>query len=124
MIKRPDGLVNVLLEQYQAGRRLTERIKHLASLPKLQVDEKKELLKNLRLFARMYRLHKSREDTVLFPAFHSIISAKEYDSLGEKFEDQEKKFFGEHGFDKVVEQVSGLEKSLGIYELSQFTPKT
>jgi hemerythrin-like domain-containing protein len=117
-------LVNVLLEQHQAGRRLTGRIKHLASLPKLQADEKKELLKNLRLFARMYRPHKSREDTVLFPAFHSIISAKEYDSLGEKFEDQENKLFGEHGFEKVVEEVAGLEKSLGIYELSQFTPKT
>ena len=118
-------LVNVLLEQHQAGRRLTERIKHFASLPTLQPDEKKELLNNLRLFARMYRPHKSREDTVLFPAFHSIISAKEYASLGEKFEEQEDKLFGEHGFAKVVlEQVSGLEKSLGIYELSQFTPKT
>jgi hemerythrin-like domain-containing protein len=117
-------LVNVLLEQHRAGRRLTERIKNLGSLSTLNPDEKRELLKNLGLFAHMYRPHKSREDTVLFPSFHSLVSPKEFDSLGEKFEEQEDKLFGEHGFEKVVEQVAGLEKSLGIYELSQFTPKT
>ncbi len=116
-------LVNVLLEQHRAGRRLTERIKNLGSLSALNPDQKKELLKDLGLFARMYRPHKSREDTVLFPAFHSVVSAKEYDSLGEKFEEQEDKLFGEHGFEKVVEEVAGLEKSLAIYELSQFTSK-
>ena len=116
-------LVNVLLEQHQAGRRLTEKIKNLGSLSTLNPDEKRELLKNLGLFARMYRPHKSREDTVLFPAFHSVVSLKEYDSLGEKFEEQEDKLFGEHGFEKVVEEVAGLEKSLGIYELSHFTAK-
>jgi hemerythrin-like domain-containing protein len=116
-------LVNVLLEQHQAGRRLTERIRNLGSLSTLNPAENKDLLKNLGLFARMYRPHKSREDTVLFPAFHSVVSPREYDSLGEKFEEHEDKLFGEHGFEKVVEQVAGLEKSLGIHELSQFTPK-
>jgi hemerythrin-like domain-containing protein len=116
-------LVDVLLEQHQAGRRLTERIKNLGSQSALNSDGKKELSRNLGLFARMYRPHKSREDTVLFPAFHSVLSPKEYESLGEKFEEQEDKLFGEHGFEKVVEQVAELEKSLGIYELSQFTPK-
>jgi len=116
-------LVNVLLAQHQAGRRLTERIRHFASFPTLKPDEKRELLKSLRLFSRMYRPHKSREDTVLFPGFHSIIAQREYDSLGEKFEDKENELFGEHGFEKVVEEVAGLEKSIDIYELSQFTPK-
>jgi hemerythrin-like domain-containing protein len=116
-------LVNVLLEQHQAGRRLTEKIKNLGSLSTLNPDEKRDLLKNLGLFVQMYRPHKSREDTVLFPAFHSVVSGKEYDSLGEKFEEQEDKLFGKHGFEKVVEEVAGLEKSLGIYQLSQFTVK-
>ncbi len=115
-------LVNVLLAQHQAGRKLTEKIRDLGSRPALNPDEKKELQKDLGLFARMYRPHKAREDTVLFPALHSIVSKKEYDSLGEKFEDQEDKLFGEHGFEKIIDQVAGLEKTLGIYELSQFTP--
>jgi hypothetical protein len=71
----------------------------------------------------MYRPHKSREDTVLFPAFHAVVSPEEYDSLGKKFEDKENERLGEHGFEKVVEGVAGLEKSFGIYELSHFTPK-
>lgn len=116
-------LVNILLEQHRAGRRLTEGIRNLGTLSTLNPDDKKDLLKDLGLFARMYRPHKSREDTVLFPAFHSVVSTEEFASLGEKFEEQEDKLFGEHGFEKVVEQVTGLEKSLGIYELSQFTPK-
>ena len=116
-------LVKILLQQHQAGRRLTERIKNFSSLPAPNAREKKGLIQCLGLFSRMYRPHKSREDTVLFPAFHSIVSPKEYDSLGEKFEDKENELFGEHGFEKVVEEVTALEKSLGIYELSQFTAK-
>jgi hypothetical protein len=27
------------------------------------------------------------------------------------------------GFEKVVDQVAGIEKRFGIYELAQFTPK-
>ena len=115
-------LVNTLLGQHQAGRRLTEKITNIASLAAPDGNEKKELTKYLRFFSRMYRPHKSREDTVLFPAFHSMLSPQEYDSLGEKFEDKENELFGENGFEKVVERVAGMEKALGIYELSQFTP--
>jgi hemerythrin-like domain-containing protein len=114
-------LVKILLEQHKAGRRLTAKISNLDSLPTPNVNEKKEMIKSLRLFSRMYRPHKSREDTVLFPVFHSIVAPQEYDSLGEQFEDKENELFGEHGFDKVVEEVAGLEKSLGIYALDQFT---
>jgi hemerythrin-like domain-containing protein len=117
-------LVKVLLQQHQAGRRLTDHIRNLAIPATLKnPDEKRQLGQYLHLFIRMYRPHKSREDTILFPAFHSIVSPQEYETLGDKFEDKEDELFGEHGFEKVVEQVEGLEKSLSIYELSQFTPK-
>ena len=46
-----------------------------------------------------------------------------FDSLGEDFEKKEDELFGDDGFFKVVDRVSGIEKKLGIYELSQFTPK-
>jgi hypothetical protein len=36
---------------------------------------------------------------------------------------KEDKLFGEEGFLKEVDQVAGLEKKLGIYELAQFTPE-
>jgi hypothetical protein len=58
----------------------------------------------------------------LFPAFRRIVTPNEYDSLGEQFEDQEHKLFGDDGFEKMVDEVANLEKRMGIDNLAQFTP--
>jgi hemerythrin-like domain-containing protein len=117
-------LVDTLLAQHKAGRVLTAQIRELASLATLKyVSDTDKLGDALRAFLRMYRPHEAREDTVLFPAFRSIVSAHEYDALGEDFEKKEDELFGEEGFFKVVDKVADLEKKLGIYDLSQFTPK-
>jgi hemerythrin-like domain-containing protein len=71
----------------------------------------------------MYAPHEAREDTVLFPAFRSIVSGNEYDSLGEDFEKKENQLFGEEGFERMVDKVAGIEKTLGLYDLAQFTPR-
>ena len=116
-------LVKILLRQHHAGRRLTDHIRGLATLPSLKASgEKAELAKYLSLFTRMYRPHKAREDTVLFPALHTLVSPEEYDRLGDVFEEKEQELFGKNGFERIVEEVTALEKKLGIYELSGFTP--
>jgi hemerythrin-like domain-containing protein len=115
-------LVKILLQQHQAGRRLTDHIRSLAALSTMKnPEEKRRLTRYLRLFIRMYRPHKAREDTVLFPTFHSIVSPKEFDSLGEAFEDKEEELFGKNGFERIVEEVEKLEKTMGIHQLSHFT---
>jgi len=116
-------LVTILKEQHKAGRRLTEYIKQSVGPDTLkEAPKRKELADSLHLFIRMYRPHAGREDTILFPALRSIVSEKEFDSLGEEFEEKEEKLFGEGGFEKIVGQVAELEKGLGIYDLSLFTP--
>lgn len=60
--------------------------------------------------------------TVVFPAIRKIVSAHEYAALGEDFEKKEHRLFGEDGFEKMVDRVAAIEKRLGIYELSKFTP--
>jgi hemerythrin-like domain-containing protein len=117
-------LVKVLYQQHQAGRTLTARLQSLLS-PTLfgKGPERLQVADYLRGFSRMYRPHAAREDTVLYPAFRSVISPKEFMALGEAFEDKEEKLFGKNGFEKIVGQVADLEKRLGIYELSQFTPQ-
>jgi len=116
-------LVTILKDQHKAGRRLTEYIKKSAVAATLkEASKRKELADELHLFIRMYRPHASREDTILFPALRTIVSEKEFDDLGEEFEEKEEKLFGEGGFEKIVAQVADLEKGLGIYELAQFTP--
>lgn len=117
-------LVEILLKQHQAGRVLTDQTIHLSTLQSLKKEDDRHALKvSLHQFIRMYSPHEAREDTVLFPALREIITANEYDSLGEDFEDKEHDLFGEEGFEKMVDKVAAIEKSLGIYDLDLFTPK-
>ncbi len=71
----------------------------------------------------MYNPHEAWEDTILFPAFHEIVTQSEYDALGEDFEKKENQLFGDGGFEKNVARVEAVEKTLGVYDLGQFTPK-
>ena len=116
-------LVDVLEEQHKAGRRVTERILALTAGGLKGASDKKDLAAALESFTRMYAPHEAREDTVLFPALRRLVSAHEYDALGEAFEDEEHRKFGQEGFEGMVERVAGLEKTLGIYDLKQFTPR-
>ena len=115
-------LVTILSTQHQAGRRVTERI--LTAVRSLKSKEdRNHLADDLHAFVRMYAPHEAREDTVLFPALHKIVSPHEYDALGEQFEKIERQTFGGDGFDIYVEKVAAVEKQLGIYDLAQFTPR-
>jgi len=116
-------LVNTLRAQHEAGRTITAQVLEYAKKPELGSDTKQELSNDLFAFVRMYRPHEAREDTVLFPAFKDLVGEAEYKELGEKFEDQEHKLFGAHGFEKNVEQIAAIERELGLYELAQFTPR-
>jgi hemerythrin-like domain-containing protein len=106
-----------LRAQHAMGRRVTERI-----LAVVKTGDTQTLSTSLAAFNRMYRPHEAREDTVLFPALHGVVSKHEYDAMGEEFERIERKTFGGDGFDMAVDQVAELEKQLGIYDISQFTP--
>jgi hemerythrin-like domain-containing protein len=116
-------LVQILLQQHNIGRLITTRITQLSKIVQPSETENEKLSKMLFDFNAMYRPHEAREDTVLFPAFRKIVSKHEYDSLGEEFEKNEHKLFGNDGFDMMINKVAMIEKSLGIYELSQFTPQ-
>jgi len=115
-------LVTVLTAQHQSGRRVTERIMSAASSSLKTADERNRLANDLEAFNRMYSPHEAREDTVLFPALHKIVTQHEYDELGEQFEKIERQTFGGDGFDIYVEKVAALEKRLGIHDLSKVTP--
>jgi hemerythrin-like domain-containing protein len=116
-------LVDVLYQQHQAGRRVTDEIMQLSTRSNRSDRDDEKLIQLLLAFNTMYNPHEAREDTVLFPAFRKIVSQHEYDSLGEEFENNEHKIFGKDGFEMMVNKVADIEKSLGIYDLAQFTPK-
>jgi hemerythrin-like domain-containing protein len=115
-------LVDALYQQHQAGRRLTENILKLAPQSGAPGDDRQPVIDTMRLFIAMYRPHEAREDTVLFPKLRVVVSANEFDAMAEDFEKDERRKFGEDGFEMMVDRVAALERALGIYDLAKFTP--
>ncbi len=123
--KKLVALVETLRTQHRAGRAVTAEILDFSQPDKFRIrDNRQKLLRACASFIRMYRPHEGREDTVLFPALRTILTPKQVQELGDRMEEDEKKVLGEEGFEKSVDQVAAIEKQLGIYEISQFTPKT
>jgi hemerythrin-like domain-containing protein len=116
-------LVDTLEAQHKAGRRVTARIVTLTGSGVKADGDKQALSEAMRQFVRMYAPHEAREDTVLFPAIHDVVSKQEYDALGEDFEKKEHEILGKDGFEGMVEKIGEIEKALGIFDLRQFTPK-
>lgn len=114
-------IVHTLRSQHVSGRILTETVLRLAGANGGDQD-RKQLATSLRAFARMYRPHEAREDTVIFPAFRRLVGTRELHELGEQFEDRERTLFGKDGFDRIVREVATIEQSFGLYDLGQFTP--
>jgi hemerythrin-like domain-containing protein len=121
-VRAQEPLVRVLREQHQVGRRLTDLIAATRKQTLEDETESNRLVAAIRQFRHMYEAHAAREDTVLFPDVRKIVSAREYDAMGDLFEDEETRRFGEGGFEQVVEQVAAIERDLGIYDLASATP--
>lgn len=115
-------LVDTLLQQHRAGRRVTESILKLAPSSRQSGDDRRQLVAAMQSFITMYRPHAAREDTDLFPQLRSLVSSNEYDSMAEEFEKKEHQLFGEDGFEKMAQRVARLEQAMGIHDLGQFTP--
>jgi hemerythrin-like domain-containing protein len=117
-------LVAILYQQHLAGRKLIDKVKILSTEENLKnPSERLRIAAFLNTFNQVYRRHAAWEDTVLFPAFRSVVSPKDFSAVGENFAMQEEKTFGPNGYEKIVGEVADLEKKLGIYNIQQFTPK-
>ena len=102
---------------------LTDRVVAATSAGTALDQAKREaLVQDMSAFIRMYEPHEAREDTVVFPTLRQVVPAKEFRDMADMFEDEEHRRFGQAGFEGVVDKVADIEKSLGIYDLSQFTP--
>lgn len=121
--RKLDGITAVLRDQHQRGRALTDRVLDATAATKtLDPPGRDVLMSDLATFIRMYEPHEAREDTVVFPALRDVLPAQKFRDLAETFEDEEHRRFGPAGFEGIVDRVADIEKSLGIYDLSQFTP--
>jgi hemerythrin-like domain-containing protein len=119
---RLTDLTAVLRKQHDAGIRLTQAILKGAGQLKEPADAER-LTRDMRAYIRMYQPHSAREGSVLFAALHTVVPPKGYEEMGDKFEEIEHQKLGTNGFENAVNQVAAMEKTLGIYDLAQFTPK-
>jgi hypothetical protein len=115
-LMREHGVLNRILLIYDEGIRRTRVLPHATA------TDTAALADRLGQFVRMYRPHEAREDTVLFPAFRELVPREEYERLGEQLESREDEVLGRRGFERIVDEVAGIERGLGIYDLASFTP--
>lgn len=112
---------DILTAQHNRGREVTDYILSATASGKVGANAA-DVAKALHDFVRMYENHAAREDTVVFPAWKDLITENEYDELGEKFEDIEHDQFGDDGYEDAVKKISEIESSLGLSDISIFTP--
>jgi hemerythrin-like domain-containing protein len=112
---------DVLVVQHNRGREITEYILAVTQGAKLGATNAAALAQALESFVLMYQHHAAREDTIIFPAWKQTMIAKQYDEIGDKFEDIEKEQFGTDGYEDAVKQISDIEGNLGLADIAQFT---
>jgi hemerythrin-like domain-containing protein len=105
-------LVETLLAQHEAGRRVTATVLKLAPNSRTDGDDRRDLKIAMQSFIAMYRPHAAREDTDLFPKLHELVSKHEYDAMAEDFERKERRLFGEDSFEKMADRVAKLEEAI------------
>jgi hemerythrin-like domain-containing protein len=122
MLKTPvSQLPDVLLAQHQRGREITDYIHKVAAGRALAASEAERFAATLDAFVAMYGPHAAREDTVLFPAWKAALGDKNYDEMGEQFEDLEQRMFGHDGFDDALDRIVKIEAAFGLSDLAAVT---
>jgi hemerythrin-like domain-containing protein len=111
---------DILTAQHDRGREITDHLISVATGGKL-ASNAPAIADVLDSFVRMYQHHAAREDTIVFPAWKTMVSPEEYDDLNDKFEEIEQQQFGEDGFEDAAKQISAIEQSIGITDISKFT---
>jgi len=116
-------LVEVLMVQHTAGRKLTERVLQSAEASRGNKEQRTALTDAMQATITLYRPHAAREDTNIFPTLRSLMTPNEFEELGETLEKAEVAKFGSDGFEKMAKRVEQLEKRIGTDDLAQATPK-
>ncbi|MDI3305645.1 MAG: hemerythrin domain-containing protein [Acetobacteraceae bacterium] len=118
---RAATLVDTLEQQHRRGREIIDFISRTAAGGSIGTTQRESLANALAGMVRMYNAHATWEDTVIFPAFHESMDAREYEELGERFEEIEKRQFGHDAFEDALKQVEQAQQALGIGDLGSFT---
>ena len=121
--KKELELIATLKEQHIKGREITSHVEKIITSDTIDHAAKQTIKNLLEEFITMYRPHEAHEDTDIFPQVRSFLTEKEFEELGDLFEDFEHQLFGEHGFEDMIKKLASIEKELNLSDLNQFTPQ-
>lgn len=111
------ALARTLTAQHQRGREFTDYIMAVAKKGSLNSANRTSFATALAQFVRMYEHHAAIEDTIIFPAWKRVLSARQYDELSDEFEKLEQKMFGKDGFEDALKRIAAIEQSFGLADL-------
>jgi hypothetical protein len=116
------GLIETLLQQHEAGRRVTQTILRTAQQSRRLGEPRRQLISAMRISpqctGRTPRARKpssSRNSSIWYRRMNTgpwRKNSRKRNIAG----------FGDDGFEKIIERVARLERAIGIYDLNQFTP--
>jgi hemerythrin-like domain-containing protein len=110
-----------LIVQHNRGREITDYVLAVTGKGAIKMGDAEPLASALESLVLMYQNHAAREDTVIFPAWKTILSTRQMKEMSEKFEEIEHQLFGEDGFEDAVRKVATIEDALGYANIAQFT---
>lgn len=112
---------DLLEAQHRRGREITDWVLSATRGGKLSDSAGGELAGVFEALDRMYEHHAAREDTIVFPAWKRAFTDKQLDEKGDEFEEIERKMFGHDGFEDAERKITGIERTLGLADISRFT---
>lgn len=115
------GYADVLRAQHDRGREVTEYILAATGKGAIGTGDAEPLARALESFVLMYQNHAAREDTIIFPAWKEVLSERQLEEMGDKFEEIERQQFGKDGYEDAVTRIGQIEQTLGLADLTQFT---
>lgn len=124
--------VRTLLVQHDRGRKITVAIigatsamamNGMPTAPGLRTAAGRAQVAGwLDAFVTMYEPHEAREDTEVFPAFRQVTTDRQFALISEQVAEAQHRDYGDNAITHFLEQIAGIEKQLGIHDLSSFTP--
>jgi len=104
-----EELIELLIKQHRASADLTSSIVTQAK------NNDAAVFDSITSFLKMYRLHSSREDTIVFRKYRKLVDTAELRRVSKLIDDLEDERYGKNGFDMLLGRVIVVEQLLGIY---------